>query len=36
VLRGGVVEVYGNRTEVIAKLNAVHRQVAVPLQRQSA
>jgi PrtD family type I secretion system ABC transporter len=36
VLRSGMVEVYGNRAEVIAKLNAAHRQVAVPLHRHSA
>jgi PrtD family type I secretion system ABC transporter len=36
VLRAGMVEVYGNRTEVITKLNATQRQVAVPLHRQSA
>jgi ABC-type protease/lipase transport system fused ATPase/permease subunit len=36
VLRHGAVEAYGNRTEVIAKLSGVNRQVAVPLHKQSA
>ncbi len=36
VLRAGSVEVYGNRSDVIAKLNAASRQIAVPLQKQSA
>jgi ABC-type protease/lipase transport system fused ATPase/permease subunit len=36
VLRAGMVELYGDRAEVIAKLNAAQRQVAVPLHRQSA
>jgi PrtD family type I secretion system ABC transporter len=36
VLRNGMVDVYGNRSEVIAKLNAAHREVAVPMQKQSA
>jgi PrtD family type I secretion system ABC transporter len=36
VLRQGMVDVYGNRSEVIAKLNNAHRQAAVPMQKQSA
>jgi PrtD family type I secretion system ABC transporter len=36
VLRNGMVDVYGNRGDVMAKLNASHRQVAVPMQKQSA
>jgi PrtD family type I secretion system ABC transporter len=35
VLRHGMVDVYGNRADVIAKLNPPHRH-AVPLQKQSA
>ncbi len=33
VLRNGMVDAYGSRTEVIAKLNAANRQVAVPMNR---
>ncbi|HZT50641.1 MAG TPA: type I secretion system permease/ATPase, partial [Stellaceae bacterium] len=36
VLRNGAVEVYGNRSDVIAKLSNANRTVAVPLQKQSA
>jgi PrtD family type I secretion system ABC transporter len=36
VLRAGTVEVYGNRSDVIAKLNSASRHIAVPLQKQSA
>ncbi len=36
VLRQGMVDVYGNRAEVIAKLHAANRQAAVPLHKQSA
>jgi PrtD family type I secretion system ABC transporter len=36
VLREGTVEMYGNRNDVIAKLTAPSRQVAVPLHKQSA
>ncbi|MGH7091336.1 MAG: ATP-binding cassette domain-containing protein, partial [Stellaceae bacterium] len=36
VLRNGMVDVYGSRAEVIAKLNAQHRNAAVPMQKQSA
>jgi ABC-type protease/lipase transport system fused ATPase/permease subunit len=36
VLRSGAVEMYGNRNDVIAKLTAPSRQVAVPLHKQSA
>jgi len=35
VLRNGMVDVYGNRADVIAKLHAPRHQ-PVPLQRQSA
>jgi len=35
VLRNGIVELYGNRADVIGKLNPPHRQ-AVALQKQSA
>jgi PrtD family type I secretion system ABC transporter len=33
LLRNGMVDAYGSRTEVIAKLNAANRQVAVPMSR---
>ena len=33
VLRNGMVDAYGSRTEVIAKLNQANRQVAVPMNR---
>jgi PrtD family type I secretion system ABC transporter len=33
LLRNGMVDAYGSRTEVIAKLNAANRQVAVPMAR---
>jgi PrtD family type I secretion system ABC transporter len=33
VLRNGMVDAYGSRTEVIAKLNNANRQVAVPMNR---
>jgi PrtD family type I secretion system ABC transporter len=36
VLRQGMVDVYGNRADVISKLNTAHRQAAVPLHKQSA
>lgn len=36
VLRNGMVDIYGTRAEVIAKLNAQHRDVAVPMHKQSA
>jgi PrtD family type I secretion system ABC transporter len=36
VLRNGMVDAYGSRTEVITKLNQANRQVAVPMNRPAA
>jgi PrtD family type I secretion system ABC transporter len=36
VLRNGMMELYGGRAEVIARLNAGMRPAAVPMQKQSA